>query len=160
MSEAVHDEINEALKRSAKGLTARQLLTECESCDDLTAMVGFIHRLKSAGRIKADGMRDSQVLYKLGNWEGKTEMPVQKEKEAPKQPPRRSASGLREGLFEMMEQLRAGTIDVPTAKTYAALAMTICKSIEVQLNYERMRVANEIGELQDMTLVPALESKA
>jgi hypothetical protein len=154
----VEEEVRVALKRAAKGLTVRQLQSECESSGDLQEMVKVVHGLKASGRVQADGMRDSQVLYKLGNWEGETEMPVQKE--APKQAPRRSASGLREGLFEMMEQLRAGKVDVPTAKTYAALAMTICKSIEVQLNYERMRVANEIGELQDMTLVPALESKA
>lgn len=160
------EEIKSALKRAAKGLTARQMLGQCESYGDVNEVVKDVHALKAAGKIKADGMRDSQVVYKMGDWDGE-EKPAEEPTPQPKAPQtlpavkaRRTGSGLREGLFDMMERLRDGKVDVGTAKTYAALAMTICKSIEVQLEYERMKVSKELpGELGDMTMVPALESK-
>jgi hypothetical protein len=163
----LHGEIRAALSRAARGMTARQLLSECDSAADVNDLVKQVHVLKGLGRVLADGMRDSQVVYKIGSWPvNGAETREENVKQPPDRPylgpekPRRSAAGLREGLFEMLEQLRAGKVDVQTAKTYAALSMTIIKSVEVQLEYERMRIANEVpAHLSDMSLVPALEHK-
>lgn len=161
MSRLAHGEIRAALVRSAKGLTARQLLSQVDSAGDLQEIVKDIHVLKGEGKVRADGMRESQVIYRLADWPAvEEESRVSKEDVRP-QKSKRSAAGLREGLFEMLEQLKEGKVDVQTAKTYAALSMTIIKSVEVQLEYERMRIANEVPvHLSDMALVPALENKA
>lgn len=182
---SAYDQIREALEANAAGLTARQLHAKCDEIDSLNELVVQINKLKSEGKIKADGMRDSQVVYKLGKWAGwgvDTEA-IHNKQAVPEKPlapssapavvapenlsknlvptkPKRTGGGLREGLFDMMERLRDGSVDVGTAKAYAALAMTICKSIEIQLEYERMKIAKELpGELGDMTMVPALEAK-
>lgn len=81
----------------------------------------------------------------------------------PKQtkPIKRSASGLRESLFDMLELLRAGEVDVQTAKTYALLSMTIIKATEMQLQYEKMRLDSEVpSHLTDMSLVPPIQTLA
>lgn len=73
----------------------------------------------------------------------------------------RSASGLRESLFDMLELLRSGEVDSQTAKTFALLSMTIIKATEMQLQYERMRLDSEVpGNLTDMKLVPPLDVPA
>jgi hypothetical protein len=161
-------EIKSALKRAPKGLTARHVYDECDSAADLNDVVKNLHALKGEGKIKSDGMRDSQVIYKLGEWDGaapaaapavvEPEQPLSRSLVATK--PKRTGSGLRDGLFDMMDRLRDGKVDVGTAKAYAALAITICKSIEIQLEYERLKIAKELPtELGDMTMVPALESR-
>ena len=81
----------------------------------------------------------------------------------PKQtkPITRSAAGLRESLFDMLELLRTGDVDVQTAKTFAMLSMTIIKATEMQLQYEKARLENEIPtNLTDMKLVPPLDVPA
>jgi hypothetical protein len=165
----VHNQIRVALGRSANGLTARQIHALCDESGTLNELVSDLSRLKGQNRIKADGMRDSQVIYKIGVWPAAEKPEAVESVHAPEPEPaprkqlpavkvKRSGANLREGLFDMMERLRDGKVDVGTAKTYAALAMTICKSIEVQLEYERMRVAKELdGELGDMPMVPELE---
>lgn len=166
----VYAQVRTALVKAPKGLTARQLHSACDASGELQELVTDIHRLKAEGKIKADGMRDSQVIYRLGEWPVQgvdIDAAHQKQTAAPKPEvpaaeakPRRTGSGLREGLFDMMDRLRDGKVDVGTAKAYAALAMTLCKSIEIQLEYERMKAADQLpGELGDMTMVPALESK-
>lgn len=165
----VYAQIRTALVKAAKGLTARQLHGACDASGELQELVTDIHRLKAEGKIKADGMRDSQVIYKLAEWPVQgVDIDAAHQPAAAPQPgvptaeakPKRTGSGLREGLFDMMDRLRDGKVDVGTAKAYAALAMTLCKSIEIQLEYERMKAAEQLpGELGDMTMVPALESK-
>lgn len=166
-----YEEITKALKRAAKGLTARQLMGECESFGDIQELVKALHKLKTEGVIKANGMRDSQVVYWLNDSPVAAKvvapepLPV-----APPEPalnraevgpkPKRTIAGLRDGLFNILDKLEAGIVDTSTAKAYANTAMTIVKSLEVQLEYERMKLAKEIpANVGDFSLVPALENK-
>ena len=161
---SAHEQIRAALSKHPNGLTARQLHSQCDESGELQELAVDLQKLKTDGKVKADGMRDSQVVYKLGNWPKQNGEDVSSvrlnAKEASAPTPKRSGSSLREGLFDMMERLRDGKVDVGTAKAYAALAMTICKSIEIQLEYERMKLSKELpDQLGDMTMVPALEQK-
>lgn len=166
-ADALKEEIRAALRKSGKGLTARQLHGECESSGDLNEIVKVIHDLKGEGVVRADGMKDSQVLYKLGA--GKVADGPAPSDPAPNLTParlapgtpermQRSVAGLREGLFSMLDKIAAGKVENATAKTYAHTAMTIVKSLEVQLEFERMRIAKEIPiSLDEIALVPMLE---
>lgn len=71
----------------------------------------------------------------------------------------RSMAGLRDSIFEMMEALRAGDVEEPVARTYAQLAITAIKSVEVQINYERLRLDSKVpGHLPEMRLTPPLKA--
>lgn len=73
-------------------------------------------------------------------------------------PINRTAAGLRESLFDMLEKLKSGRIDAITAKTFAVLSMTILKSVEVQIDYERLRLESKVpAHLPEMKLVPPLD---
>jgi hypothetical protein len=72
-----------------------------------------------------------------------------------------SMAGLREHLFDVLEQLKAGRIDGQTAGAAAKVAQAILKSAEVQMTYERMRLDNELPSvLPEMALSPPLLEKA
>lgn len=71
----------------------------------------------------------------------------------------RTMAGLRDSLFDVMEKLQAGQIEDSTAKTYAALAMTAIKSVEVQIEYERLKLGSEVpAVLPEMKLTPPLKA--
>lgn len=66
---------------------------------------------------------------------------------------RRSMNGLRGGILDVMEKLANGQISAPEAKAYAMLSMTVIKSVEVQVEYERLRLEQKVGALPDLSLV-------
>lgn len=157
----IQEEIKSALESSSKGMTARQLMDHCETAADLNAVVKVIHTLKAEGKVRADGMRESQVVYKLGAWPGSDLEPSKPVPNIPEIIPaqvakaKRTAAGLRDGLFEMLEALKSGKVDAKAAQSYAQLSMTILKSLEVQMQYEKMVRAKELPEaLPDLELVP------
>jgi hypothetical protein len=59
----------------------------------------------------------------------------------------RTAAGLRERLFQALEELRDGKIDGKQAAATAQLAQTIIKSIEVQMVFEKQRLASELPSI-------------
>lgn len=74
------------------------------------------------------------------------------------EPAERSASGLRDLLFQSIEDLRTGRIDVAQANAISKSAEAIIKSVEMQVNYERLRITSEVpGVLPAMPLVPRLK---
>lgn len=159
---AEENEIRKALLRSTNGQTARQLVSACDSFEDVNAMVKVIHGLKSAGKVRADGMRDSQVVYKLGDWpemqdspKPATNIPEIIPAQAVAVKAKHTASGLRDGLFEMLAALKSGKVDANVARSYAQLSMTILKSLEIQMQYAKMVNENDIpASLADIELVP------
>lgn len=71
-----------------------------------------------------------------------------------------SMAGLREHLFDVLEQLKAGKLDAQTAGAAAKVAQAILKSAEVQMSYERMRLDNLLPAiLPEMALSPPLLAK-
>lgn len=65
----------------------------------------------------------------------------------------RSVDGLREMLFDEIEKLRSGEIDAKRAKATAGLAMTLIKSVEIQIAYQRDVEAKKLpAALPDMPL--------
>lgn len=58
----------------------------------------------------------------------------------------RSGAGLREALFEQLELLRDGQTAWTEARSFAELANTIIKSVEVEMDYARMRAAKQIPD--------------
>lgn len=116
-------------------------------------------------------MRAGAVERVFGNYQrGKGKVPTppnenvedaEVSKEAPQKNPaisvERSAAGLREALFDTIDALRAGRIDVQQANAIAKSAETILKSVDVQISYERLRLDSKtMGDLGSMPLVAAL----
>jgi len=67
-------------------------------------------------------------------------------------------AGLRDTLFDTIDQLRDGSIDVSTAKSVAVLAQTILNSAAIQMQYEKMRLESEVpSTLPEMPLTPKLK---
>lgn len=72
----------------------------------------------------------------------------------------RSAAGLRDMLFDCIEKVRAGTMEISEAQTIVKLSGTIIASANTQLEFERLRLGSEIpGTLGEMKLVPAIPVK-
>lgn len=76
----------------------------------------------------------------------------------------RSASGLRDALFDAIERLRDGNMEAEDAKEIANLSRVILDSVEVQAEFEKHVQQNELPKhLGDMAFVPpltqALENK-
>jgi hypothetical protein len=68
----------------------------------------------------------------------------------------RTLGGVREGLFDALDALRAGAIDVDQAKATSELAKTIIAAAALQLDYEQAYSAGQItAELRRIELVPA-----
>ena len=69
----------------------------------------------------------------------------------------RTGAGLRDALFDMMEQLRDGGVDVSEAREFGKLAAHIIESVKVQMEHERMRAAGMVGEqLTEIELTKSL----
>lgn len=69
----------------------------------------------------------------------------------------RSMDGLREMLFDTIDKLRCGTIDRATASATAQLSMTLIKSVEVQMNWEKAKLDNKVPRaLPAMPLLPMI----
>lgn len=65
----------------------------------------------------------------------------------------RTAAGLREILFQQIEGVKNGTIEATNAKAIAAVANTILKSVEVEMQFREQSKAlaesgDVIGELE------------
>ena len=65
---------------------------------------------------------------------------------------KRTAAGLRELLFEMIDGVKAGKVDDKTARTIATLAQSILNSMEVELQFRVLAasgkiIPSDIGEL-------------
>lgn len=74
---------------------------------------------------------------------------------------KRTSAGLRELLFEMIDGVRAGTVDEKTARTIATLCQSILKSVEVELEFRAQALrgdfdGKQIGDLE-LTSLPAPE---
>jgi hypothetical protein len=88
------------------------------------------------------------------------EMDQSQNQESPIVPIERTSAGLRDHLFAVLEDMRAGKISAIDAKAVAAVAQTIIKSAEVQLEFEKARLADEIpAHLGQMRLTPPLDVK-
>lgn len=66
----------------------------------------------------------------------------------------RSAAGLREALFDAIDGLRSGALDVKQANAIAGAAGTIIKSMDSQIAFERLRMEKKVPfALPSMSLV-------
>lgn len=65
----------------------------------------------------------------------------------------RTASGLRNALFDQLDALNNKTVVANDARAFSALAGNIIKSVEVQMRYEAMRADGLQPALSDMPLV-------
>lgn len=52
----------------------------------------------------------------------------------------RTSAGLRDALFDAMEQLQNGEIEANEAKAMASLAREICNTVQLELNVQRARM--------------------
>ena len=72
----------------------------------------------------------------------------------------RSGSGLSEALFEHLEKLRDGKVDVAHSREFCNVAKSIIDLARVRLEYEKLRLASEIpANLGEMKLIPAIPTK-
>lgn len=70
----------------------------------------------------------------------------------------RNSSGLREMLFEQIDGVRNGSIEPRKAKTIASLAMTIIKSVEVEMQFrEQQAELRKLGEPTGLGALPLAE---
>lgn len=75
---------------------------------------------------------------------------------------KRTSAALRELLFEMIDGVRAGTVDDKTARTVATLSASILKSVEVEIQFKAQLLAGkinaaEIGDMELASLPPPIE---
>lgn len=69
----------------------------------------------------------------------------------------RTMSGLRNGLFELYEDVRDKRCDVEIGRTCMGIAKVIVDSVKVQIAYEQLRLKSEVpSHLPDMKLLPPL----
>ena len=69
----------------------------------------------------------------------------------------RSAASLRDTLFQTIDDLRAGKIDVAHANAVTKAAEAIVKSVDMQIAFERLRIESKVpAMLPAMHLVPKL----
>jgi hypothetical protein len=67
----------------------------------------------------------------------------------------RTMSGLREALFETLDQLRAGKIQPGQASAIVGVANSLLKTVSVQLQFEKLKNEQKApARLTDMPLVP------
>lgn len=72
---------------------------------------------------------------------------------------RNTMAALRETLFDVLEQVRSGKMSGQDAGAAAKVAHAILKSAEVQMDYERLRLADELPTvLPEMALTPPLRT--
>ena len=63
---------------------------------------------------------------------------------------KRNIAGLREALFETLDELRAGTTDAPKARAVVCVAQVIINSVQVQMGLERAK-RSSLDSLPDLT---------
>ena len=69
----------------------------------------------------------------------------------------RSAAGLRDVLFQAIDDLRSGAIDVPTANAISKAAVAILQSVDTQIEFEKLKLDSKVpGNLPEMHLVPRI----
>lgn len=69
----------------------------------------------------------------------------------------RTTAGLRDVLFQAIDDLRSGVIDDKKARSIAALSREIIASVEAQVAYEKLRLDSKVpGTLPEMALVPRI----
>lgn len=67
----------------------------------------------------------------------------------------RTAEGLRDALFDQLEQLNSGESELDTAKAFASVSNAILKSVEVELSFHKARARGEIkSEVKSEFLEP------
>lgn len=72
----------------------------------------------------------------------------------------RTMNGVREALFDAIDGLRAGRIDAKDAKTMATIALALIKSVDVQLNFEKLVLESKVPKrLPSMPLMPLIPEK-
>lgn len=76
----------------------------------------------------------------------------------------RTMAGLRDALYDVLEKLRDGKMTHLDARQMAGVAKVIIDSVDTQLQFERMKLVDEVPQqLSDMNVVPpitqALEAK-
>ena len=72
-------------------------------------------------------------------------------------PPGMTFADLRALLFESIRLLRVGKIDVKTGNAIAKSAETIIKSVDTQVEYEKLRLDSKVpAHLPAMDLVPKI----
>lgn len=64
----------------------------------------------------------------------------------------RSISGLRETLFETLDELRGGTMEPHKAKAVMYVAQVILNTVQVQMQVERLQTRSELQMLPDVPL--------
>lgn len=64
----------------------------------------------------------------------------------------RSISGLRETLFETLDELRGGTMEPTKAKAVMYVAQVILNTVQVQMQVERLQSRSELQMLPDVPL--------
>jgi len=70
----------------------------------------------------------------------------------------RSAAGLRDALFGVLENLRDNKIDHQQARAAANVAQQIIKSAEVQMEFEVKKLESQLPQhLGEMRLTPPLK---
>lgn len=72
----------------------------------------------------------------------------------------RSASGLRETLFSVIDGLLDGTVEIDVARAVTTAAHCIMNSVSTQIEFERLRLLSEVpSALPDMKLIGISENK-
>lgn len=71
-----------------------------------------------------------------------------------------SMATLRETLMEILEGVRDGNIDANRARAAAFVAQTLINSVSVQIEFERLKLADELpSSLPLMPLTPLIETR-
>jgi hypothetical protein len=69
----------------------------------------------------------------------------------------RSMAGLRDVLFETLEKLRDREMEADEAREMANVARVILESIEVQVDFEELKLESKVPQrLPEMHVVPAI----
>jgi hypothetical protein len=64
----------------------------------------------------------------------------------------RSISGLRETLFQTLDELRAGACEPHKAKAVMYVAQVILNTVDLQMRVERFQAPRELDQLPDVPL--------
>lgn len=69
----------------------------------------------------------------------------------------RTMSGLRDAMFEVLEEVKERRLDPEIGQCCAGIAKVIIESVKVQLLYEQLRLADKVpSHLPNMNLLPPL----
>ncbi len=70
----------------------------------------------------------------------------------------RSICGLREAMFQTLDELRAGTTDANKAKAVVCVAQVILNSVQVQIGLARNKGIAKTQEASSLTALPDIKS--